>query len=492
MIPIQNTFFPKWISNKAIMVYVAALLLVTGIYFRYSMPWYYMLSGAVSVFCFFFFGNKLSRTWGIDKVRSEKRFEKKIFWTSFALRLGWVLLIYTIFQNYWGNAFGFENMDATFYDSVGRDFANGWRKGDLIGAWNQALKYSDISDLGYATYLGLVYALTDNSILAARLLKCLWSALTVVLMYRLARRNFGEETGRLTALFCMFWPNFWYYCGAHLKETEMVFLAVLFVEQADQMLRTRNFSAWKVVPVLLISAALFTIRTPLALVTVLCLLFSIVMSSTRVVGWGKRIIIGLLALALIGVTMGNAIQEQAKDLVSQVQSGQQQHNMEWRTQREHGNKFAKYAGKAVFAPMIFTIPFPSMVRPFDGQDVQQLLNGGNFIKNILSFFTILVLFMLLFSGRWREHLVPLSYMLGYIVVLALSTFAQSERFHQPAMPMELMFAAYGIQQALMGVPITKGIGSRVTYKRWFMMWLGVMFVACVAWNWFKLAGRGLA
>ena len=310
-------------------------------------------------------------------------------------------------------------------------------------------------------------------------------------MYRLARRNFGEETGRLTALFCMFWPNFWYYCGAHLKETEMVFLAVLFVEQADQMLRTRNFSAWKVVPVLLISAALFTIRTPLALVTVLCLLFSIVMSSTRVVGWGKRIIIGLLALALIGVTMGNAIQEQAKDLISQVQSGQQQHNMEWRAQREHGNKFAKYAGKAVFAPMIFTIPFPSMVRPFDGQDVQQLLNGGNFIKNILSFFTILVLFMLLFSGRWREHLVPLSYMLGYIVVLALSTFAQSERFHQPAMPMELMFAAYGIQQALMGVPITKGIGSRATYKRWFMLWLGVMFVACVAWNWFKLAGRGL-
>ena len=492
MIPIQNTFFPKWISNKAIMVYVAALLLVTGIYFRYSMPWYYMLSGAVSVFCFFFFGNKLGRTWGIDKVRSEKRFEKKIFWTSFALRLGWMLLIYTIFQNYWGDAFGFENMDATFYDSVGRDFANGWRRGDLIGAWNQALKYSDISDLGYATYLGLVYALTDNSILAARLLKCLWSALTVVLMYRLARRNFGEETGRLTALFCMFWPNFWYYCGAHLKETEMVFLAVLFVEQADQMLRTRNFSAWKVVPVLLISAALFTIRTPLALVTVLCLLFSIVMSSTRVVGWGKRIIIGLLALALIGVTMGNAIQEQAKDLIRQVQSGQQQHNMEWRAQREHGNKFAKYAGKAVFAPMIFTIPFPSMVRPFDGQDVQQLLNGGNFIKNILSFFTILVLFMLLFSGRWREHLVPLSYMLGYIVVLALSTFAQSERFHQPAMPMELMFAAYGIQQALLGVPITKGIGSRVTYKRWFMMWLGVMFVACVAWNWFKLAGRGLA
>lgn len=487
---IHNIFLPKWISNKAIMVYVAALLLVTGIYFRYSIPWYYMLSGATSVFLFFYLGNKLSRTWGIDKVRSGKRFEKKIFWTSFALRLGWMLLIYTIFQNYWGDAFGFENADATFYDSAGQDFADGWRRGDLIGAWNRALKYADISDLGYTVYLGLVYALTDNSILAARLLKCVWSALTVVLMYRLAKRNFGEDVGRMTAIFCMLWPNFWYYCSVHLKETEMVFLAVLFVEQADQMLRTRNFSAWKVVPILLISAALFTIRTPLALVTVLCLLFSIVMSSTRVVGWGKRIIIGLLALALIGVTMGNAIQEQAKDLMSQAQFGQQQ-GMEWRAKRVNGNAFANYAGKAVFAPMIFTIPFPSMVHPFDGQNVQQLLNGGNFIKNILSFFTILVLFMLLFSGRWREHLVPLSYMLGYLMVLAMSSFPHSERFHQPAMPMELMFAAYGIQQALMGVPIAKGIGSRVTYKGWFMMWLGVMFVACVAWNWFKLAGRGL-
>lgn len=485
-------YLPKWLYSYAIWTYVAAIVVVSGMYLRYSIPWYYIVSGFVGVFVFFFYGKVLTKKWGIDRMRSERRFEKKIFWSSFALRLGWMILIYFIFQNRWGNAFGFENADAMGYHELGCMFASGIQNGHFAETWQNILKYDDISDVGYATYLGLVYALTGNSILAARVLKCIWSALTVVLMYRLAKRNFGEETGRLTAIFCMFWPNFWYYCGAHLKETEMVFLAVLFVEQADQMLRTRNFSAWKLIPVLLISAVLFTIRTPLALVTVLCLLFSVVMSSTRVVGWGKRIIIGFLALALIGVTMGNAIQEQAKDLVSQVQSGQQQHNMEWRAQREHGNKFAKYAGKAVFAPMIFTIPFPSMVRPFDGQDVQQLLNGGNFIKNILSFFTILVLFMLLFSGRWREHLVPLSYMLGYIVVLALSTFAQSERFHQPAMPMELMFAAYGIQQALMGVPITKGIGSRATYKRWFMLWLGVMFVACVAWNWFKLAGRGLA
>lgn len=492
MIQNQNILLPRWIRNKALIVYIIVLVIVTGMYFSHSMPWYFMLSGVVSVLVFFYYGKQLTNKWSTDKVRNEKRFEKKVFWTSFALRLAWMLFIYAIFQNYWGDAFGFENGDATFYNDMGKMFGDGFRNGQPINTWNSAKNYTDVSDLGYAFYMGLIYAITDNSIIAVRMIKCLLSAFTVVLMYRLAKRNFGEGVGRMTAIFCMLWPNFWYYCGTHLKETEMVFLAVLFVEQTDQMLRTRNFSIWKIAPLLLISGALFTIRTPLAVVTVLCLLFSVVMSSTRVVGWGKRIIIGLLALALIGVTMGNAIQEQAKDLVSQVQSGQQQHNMEWRAQREHGNKFAKYAGKAVFAPMIFTIPFPSMVRPFDGQDVQQLLNGGNFIKNILSFFTILVLFMLLFSGRWREHLVPLSYMLGYIVVLALSTFAQSERFHQPAMPMELMFAAYGIQQALMGVPLVPSVGSRAKYRQWFTYWMALMFVACIAWNWFKLAGRGLA
>ena len=286
----------------------------------------------------------------------------------------------------------------------------------------------------------------------------------------------------MAAVFCDLWPNFWYYCGTHLKETEMVFLGVLFVEQADQMLLSRQFTAWKVIPVLLLGALIFTFRTPLALVAFLSLIFSVVMSSSKVVSWGKRIIVGLLSILLIGVVAGNRIEEESRSLFEQARGKQQQENMEWRAKRTHGNAFAKYAGKSVFAPLIFTIPFPSMVRPFDGQDVQQLLNGGNFVKNIISCFTIFALVMLLMSGRWREHLLPLSFMLGYLVVLTMSTFAQSERFHQPATPFEFMFAAYGLSIAL----------TKPKYKRWFTYWCGLMFVACIAWNWFKMAGRGLA
>ena len=260
----------------------------------------------------------------------------------------------------------------------------------------------------------------------------------------------------------------------------MAFLAVLFVEQADQMLRSRQFTAWKVIPVLLIGAAIFTFRTPLGIVALLALVFSIVMSSTKVVSWGKRIVVGFFAIALIAVVAGNRLEEKANSLVSDVQSGQQERVNNWRSGLDNGNSFAKYAGYAIFAPMIFTLPFPTMVRPFDGQEVQQLLNGGNFVKNIMSCFTILALVTLLMSGKWREHLLPLSFMLGYLVVLSMSTFAQSERFHQPAMPFEFMFAAYGLS-----IAVTK------KYKRWFTYWCALMFIACIAWNWFKLAGRGL-
>ena len=131
--------------------------------------------------------------------------------------------------------------------------------------------------------------------------------------------------------------------------------------------------------------------------------------------------------------------------------------------------------------MIFTIPFPTMVNVAE-QYGQQLLNGGNYIKNILSFFVILSLFIMLFSGSWRDHMLPLAFMLGYVLVLVMSEFAHSERFHQPAMPFEMMFAAYGLSIVM---------GNRKLQK-WFKYWCVIMLVAAVAWNWFRLAGRGMA
>ena len=370
ILEIRNVF-PKWLTQYSIVAYILTLMLVSFIFSEFSLPWYYMLSGIVAVLVFFLYGGYLiDRKLSIENVRQDRNFERKIFWMAFIPRILFMLLLYWIFQDNYHDAFGFENGDANFYNEMGTIMARALGDGTFAKEVEGNLNVLDLSDMGYGIYLGFIYWLTGDSIIIVRLLKCLFSSITVILIYRLTKRNFDPQTARVAAIFCALWPNFWYYCAVHLKEVEMVFLCVLFVEQADQMLRSRQFTAWKIIPLLLIAAALFTVRTPLGIVALLALMFSVVMSSSRVVSWGKRIIVGVLALLLIGVTVGNRIEEQSRSLLEQVQSGQQQTNMEWRSTRRDasGNtqSFAKYAGAAVFALMIFTLPFPSMARPFEG------------------------------------------------------------------------------------------------------------------------------
>lgn len=476
--------FPRWLSIYPIVTYILALMVVSFMYSAYSLPWYYMLSGTVAVLVFFLLGSTFATRTSIDKMHKAKRFERRIFLIAFIPRVLFMLLLYWIFQANYGDVLGFENQDALFYLEVGEEFADAIGNDKFSEVWKSTNETVDISDLGYVTYVGFIYWLTGKSVIVLRLIKCLLSSLTVILIYRLAKRNFDEQTARMAAIFCALWPNFWYYCAVHLKETEMVFLSVLFVEQADQMLKSRQFTAWKVVPVLLIAAALFTFRSPLAYVALLALVFSVVMSSSKVITWGKRIIVGFLAVLLVGLIAGDMLEEKARELIEN-QSKQQESGITFYATRKDnsGNQqsFAKYAGTAVFAPMIFTLPFPSMIRPFEGQEQQQLQNGGNFAKNIMSCFTIFALIMMLMSGKWREHLLPLSFTLGYLAVLALSSFAHSERFHQPTMPFEFMFAAYGLSIAV----------TKPKYKRWFTYWCILMFVGTIAWNWFKLKGRGI-
>lgn len=486
ILPRSNNTIPKWIYTRAIQYYFLVLAVASLMFFSNHLDLGWIAIGTFEILIFFAYAPKLIQDWREERMRSARAFERNIFRYGLSFRLFAVMAIYWGFMFFYGDAFGFENADAFYYDEVGHDLANSLRSGGFVEKWNTYYQTTDLSDMGYFTYLSFIYYIFEGNLgtLVPRFINCLVSAYTAVLIYRLAKRNFGEQVGRMAAIFVMLWPNFWFYCGTQLKEPWMVFLFVLYAEQSDQMLRSRQFTAWKIVPLILLVGAMLTLRTPLALVMILALLFAMVMSSSRVVGWGKRVIVGILSVVLLAVTMGNRMEEQARELMNQARSGQQEQNMEWRTRRDNGNAFAKYASRSVFAPLIFTIPFPTMVETPMQYDLK-IVNGGNFCKNILSGFTIFALIMLLLSGDWREHLMPLAAMLGYLVVLAVSTFAQSERFHQPAVPFEMMFAAYGIVYLAHH-------RKRKQYLQWATLWYMGIAVVCVAWQWFKLAGRGMA
>jgi len=475
-------YVPKYFTNKAIALYFISLAVVSVLFFRKMMPLQFMLFGIVSVVGFFYFSNTLTLKW---QKNSEKKYIKNIFWTALIIRLIYVVFSYYYYQAMTGMPFEFDVADAAHYHHIAKwlsamnGFANIWA--NLMEHLNDA-----ISDAGYSLYLTYFYKIVGASgfenyfgyeIILVRFVKAFLSAYMCVLIYKLAKRNFGENVGRIAGVLSMLMPHFIFYCGLHLKEMEMVFLTVLFVERTDHLLRSKKYNFLNIAVPILLTGSLFAFRTVLGATALMAFFSAIVFSSTKIVGWGKRVLIGIWVVAAVGYFLGGRIAMEIEE-VWENRLDNQEIGMEWRAQREGGNEFARYATGAIFAPMIFVIPFPTMVNT-PGQENMRMMNGSNFVKNITAFFTMLAIFLLFYRKKWREHTLILAFLVGYLVVIALSNFAHSERFHLPSLPFALIMAAYGISQ------------MDNQKKKYFNWWTMLIFVAIIGWSWIKLAGRGI-
>ena len=464
-------YFPKYFSSRAIASYLITLVLVSIVFFNYAMPFQFMLFGLVCVVVFFVFSNRLTMDWS---RYSPAFFTKKLFVTALVIRVVYVILIYFYYIEMTGYPHGFHPGDELLYHGM----ASLWKEQGIDAFRYEMKQYIKFSDTGYCWWLGIEYLIFGVHVLPSRILKCFFDAFSCVLLYHLAKRNFGEAVGRITAIFYMLIPNAWFYCGINLKETEMVFLTILFAERADLVLHSPKIKITGLVVPALCILAMFTFRTPLAAVMFAALSAALILSSSKqLVMWKKVLYSTVFALWMV-MTVGVEIIQETQQLW-EGRTTNQEVGMEWRSKRVGGNAFAKYASATLFAPAIFTIPFSSMVN-IPNQENQMMLNGANFIKNILSGLTIFALFLLLLSGDWRKHVLPIALTCGYLVVLVFSSFAQSERFHFPVLAFELMFAAYGVTQL------------KNKHKRWFVLWLVAISLIVMGWGWFKLAGRGWA
>mgnify|MGYP003503519934 FL=1 len=266
----------------------------------------------------------------------------------------------------------------------------------------------------------------------------------------------------------------------------MTWLVVLFVNLTDRLLRSRKYNFATIAPIVLTGGVLFFFRTVLGMVAFLALFAALVLMSSKIVSAGRKIIMGLIIGSILMFSASDKILRDMETItdtdVVEVQKNTmvKRYGSEKDSKTITGNSFANYAGAAVFAPLIFTIPFPTMVTAIEGQEDMRLIHGGNWMRNVMSGFVILAMFMLLLSGDWRNYTLPLAIELGYLLVLMFSAFAQSLRFHIPVMPFEMMFAAYAITN------------MRKRHRNWYLIWCILCIAMCFAWNWFKLAGRGLA
>lgn len=479
--PHDTVMMPKWLIVPSIAFFFVAMV-VCWIFFGHVPNWDLMFVASLSVVVFFSAGNSMSRRLS---CASEKRFLKNIFYVGFLVRIIWVLYLYFIFNpHYYGTTYG-DGADVVWYMPFAQAIAD-WITNDSYLTLPQIIDdyMSAIDDVGYPMILAIEYVLTgkESDVFVPFVFKSIMGAYCAVCVYQIAKRHFGRGTARVAALFVCLNPNMIYWCGTMMKEAEMVFFCCIAVDKLDQGLSSGNKLTLRALwPGILAGLVLFFMRTALALALFLAALTHIVLASNKVISVAKKIIVTVIIFATVFVALGDRIIQQSKGYLDIVQSDAQQVNMEWRSNREGGNSLARYASATVFAPLIFTIPFPTLNVANEWQLTQVQLAGGSYIKNILSFFVIMVMLLLLLSGEWRKHVFILAYMCGYLVVLVFSGFAQSGRFHMPVWPMLMLFAAYGVQLA-------KG---NANLRRGFSMVLMAEVLVCLLWNWFKLKGRGM-
>lgn len=465
------TYLPKQISSRAIVAYLVSLVVISLFYYDYAMRFGYMALGLASVICFF----SLSSVWskGVRSIQ-KREFFRDLFIVAFLLRILWVIGSYFYYIKTTGIPFEFDAADAIGYHEEAKWLnEEGWGK-----VWDYYFgPYSiGISDVGYPLYLTVLYSIFGPIVIIPRFIKAFISAYTCVLVYRLSTRTFGEETGRMAGIMMALMPNFIIYCGYHLKETEMIFLEVAFMERLDFLLRDKKETFWAILPPTLLAASLFLFRTILGLSAVFAFATSVLLSNTPSMkkGWKRTALIGWGILCLVVMSGGTAMTE-IEATWEQKDENASRKRLE---QTIRGSQWAQYATGTVMAPMAFILPFATMI-DVDQQYNQQTKHGGNYVRNFMGFFTILAIYEAIRKKKWRDFVLIGAFVISYLGVVALSGFSNSERFLLPGLPCIVMMWAYGISTL-----------REKTY-RLLTPWCVVVFLMEFGWAFFKLGNRGL-
>jgi len=463
------TFFPQKLAHNSLVTYLLAVAAVSIGFSGYRMAPMFYLFGIVWVVGFFYLSSYLTVRWGRC---TPQLFIRKLFTTSLVIKVIWVFFSYYFFLSQLGYPFEWDAADGPGYHNTAAWLVrDGW---EAVKKWEFESKRG-YSDVGYELYLTFIYWVFGPNLIPPRLLKALWSSITCVLVYKLAGRNFGDATGRMAGIFCLLMPNLVIYTGLHLKETEMLLLTMAFLERADYLLRCKRYTVGNILSVGILALSLFFFRTVLGAVAILAFFTALVFTSDKLVGTGKKVLLISIGLLFLVLLAGGRIATE----VEETWSARDINQSRMRTQQVvRGNKWAQYATGTVMAPMMFTLPFATMVDL--GQEQQLLLSGGNFAKNILGIFILIALFDLLFiSRKWRDHSLLGAFTMGYLLVISMSAFANAERFHIPTLPCLLIFAAYGVSR----------LNAR-NYK-FVVAWYFVVFLMEVGWAYFKIGSRGL-
>ena len=461
----------RYIALYGVGVYLLALFVISIVFHDYALELKWMLWGIGEVLFFFVFTTVFYPRWKDDEP---KKFWRKVFWVALAIRLLYVVLSYYYFMFSLGYAFDGPG-DAVGYYNRSVVLSRYIRRGDFGIAIDLLKGYSmGFSDHGYLIWLTLLHTIFGSGVLVARVFKALMSAYLCIVVYKLASRTFGERTGRLAAVMCVFMPILIQLAGMHIKEMEMIFISILALERMDYLIRSKKYTFWNVLfPVLLIGLS-FGFRTVIGMCLIFAFLVFVILSPNHLVDRKSKIITLSVTVAVFLLFLFTVIGSEMKIIYRLNFSGMDYMAKKYESM---GLKYGEIAKSKYLFPGAFVLPLSPMVDV--SPDHNKLIHGSTYVKNFLAFFAMLAIVIAIRQKKWRDFSLIGAYELSYLAIIMFTFTSNSERFHEPAIPLILVMAAYAMTHL------------RRKDLKLFYVYCGVLFVALVVWNWLKLSARGL-
>lgn len=463
----------RHISIIGIGVYLLALITISLVFNDYALQLKWVLWGMSEVLFFFVLTTLFYPRWKND---DPKRFQRKVFWTAFGIRALYAFLICYYYYYQTGKAFEYNVADGIWYHRTGVHLSRAVRQGYIRYVFQYLRAYTmGFSDQGYTLWLTLIYTIFGPNLLTPRLFKALMSAYLCIVVYKLGTRTFGERTGRLAAVMCAFMPILVQICGLHTKEMEMIFLSLLALERMDYLIRSKKYTAWNIAFPILLTGLTFGFRTIVGMCLIFAFLVFIMLSPNELVGKkGKIISVSAIVLVFfvflltgIGNEMRIIYRLRFVDL-----------NVKTEKYEALGFKHAELAHSKYLAPGAFVLPLAPMVE--ESPEHNKMIHGSTYVKNFLAFFAMLAIVVAFRQKKWRDFSLIGAYELSYLAIIMLSFAANMERYHQPAIPLLVLMAAYAMTHLRRKDLIL------------FYVYCGLVYLALFVWNWLKLSARGLA
>ena len=462
----------RHISIIGVALYLLALIVISVVFREHALQLKWVLWGLGEVLFFFVLTAIFYPRWKADET---KRFKWKVFLVAFIIRGLYAFLVAYYYYYETGKAFELGAGDSIWYHSTASYLSRCVRHGYVSYIFKYLNAYTmGWSDQGYTLWLTLIYTIFGPSLLTPRLLKALMSAYLCIVVYKLGTRTFGERTGRLAAVMMVFTPILVQSCGLHTKEMEMIFLSILALERMDNLIRSKKYNFWNIFSPILFTALTFGFRTIIGMCLIFAFLVFVVLSPKDLVGKKGKIITVVASVVVFFVFLFSPIGREMR-IVYRLKFT----DLQYQTERyaDEGLKHSKLAQSWILAPGAFVLPLAPMVE--EAPDHNKMIHGSTYVTNFVAFFAMLAIVIAFRLKKWRDFSLIGAYELSYLAIIMFSFAANSERFHEPVVPLIMLTGAYAMTHL------------RRKDLKIFYVYCSLLFVALVVWNWLKLSARGM-